>query len=161
MAQLHFDATTVEPDKGRDYSLIPAGTALRVEITDSEVKTAKSGGTYLSIEYTVIDPEAFRNRKVWQQITLTNDSEKAVEIGRAQLSALCHATGLLKLTDTDQFFQRILVVKIGIRKGTVGYSDQNVVTAVDRADGDMASTPAPARQAAPAKAPTAPPWARK
>lgn len=158
-----FDATAVEPDQGRDFTPLPAGV-YDVEITNSEVKDAKSGnGCYLSLEMTVIG-ENGPGRKVWSNITLKNTNAQAESIGQGQLSALCHAVGIKNLKDSDELFQKVLRVRLKVVPPSGQYQAKNEVTAYE-AGGASAPPANAARPAAntpaPAAAPASPPWAKK
>lgn len=157
-----FDSNAVAPDEGRDFSPLPSG-AYEVEIADSEVKDTKAGtGCYLALELTVIGPTG-AGRKVWQNVTLKNASAEAESIGQAQLSALCRAVGIPVLKDSDQLFQKVLRVRLGLEKGKDGHPDRNKVTAWEAMG--AAATPAASRPAANTAAPAAPakaaPWLKK
>lgn len=164
-----FDHAAVEPDEGRDFSPLPAG-AYEVEITNSEVKDAKSGkGCYLSLEFTVINPQQYASRKVWANITLKNASAQAESIGQAQLSSLCRATGLpAPLRDSDHLFQKIVRIRVKIEPAKDNYPAKNEVTGYESlgqpasapAQRQAAATPA-ARPAAAPRAAATPPWAKK
>ena len=159
-----FDATAVEPDPGRDFTPLPAG-AYEVEITNSEVKDAKSGnGCYLALEMTVLGPEG-AGRKVWSNITLKNTNAQAESIGQAQLSALCRAVGIPKLVDSDQLFQKLLRVRLKVTPAQGSYAAKNEVTAYEGMGDPQAMASASAtRPAANTTAPGAaktPPWAKK
>ena len=109
MALLNFDATQVAPSTG--YDPLPPGKYL-VEITDSEMKATKAGnGEMLQLEYTVLDGE-FRNRKIWDRLCLRHPNQTAVEIAEANLSAICHAVGVMKLDDSVQLHHAPLVIAV-------------------------------------------------
>ena len=88
MADLHgFDANQVKPTT--DFVPLPAGKYLAV-IVESEFKPTKSGnGSYLELTFEVIDGE-HKGRKLWARLNLDNPNPTAVEIARAELSAICH-----------------------------------------------------------------------
>ncbi|MGL6196975.1 MAG: DUF669 domain-containing protein [Thermoguttaceae bacterium] len=117
MPTLHFDATTVAPSVPMEA--LPSGQYL-VEITGSEMKPNKSGdGTHLALEFTVLDGE-FRNRKVWNHLCLNHSSQKTVEIARANLSAICHAVGVLKPHDSHELHHLPLTIKVVCKNGDDG-----------------------------------------
>lgn len=177
MASLHsiipggFNSTAVEPQQARSGDLLPAGT-YTVEITNAEVKELKSGnGTGLALEFTVIDPEQFARRKVWQNLNLVHTNEQAQQIGQAQLSALCRAVGIEVLEDSDQLFQSVLKIRTKVTPAKGDYPARADVADYMAAGAPMPAAPAPARAAAPAPnayaaakggaGPAAAPWARK
>ena len=70
MAQLNFDASLVPPaqqqvDPSVPFEAVPSDK-YTAEITHSELKPTKAGdGSYLEIEYTIIEGE-YKGRKVFQ-----------------------------------------------------------------------------------------------
>lgn len=164
-----FDATSVPPDEGRDFSPMPAG-AYTVEITKAEVKDLASGnGTGLKVEMTVIDPEQYAKRKVWANLNIRHSNAQAEQIGQAQLSSLCRAVGIPVLADSDQLFQKILRVRLKIKPAQGGYEAGNDVTAYEAlgagSTGLAPSAQRPAANTAAAPSAGAPkaaaPWAKK
>ncbi len=156
MASLVFDATTVAPQEPRTSEPLPAGI-YTVEITSSEVKPLKSGnGMGLSLEFTVIDPEPYAKRKVWQQLNIQHANAQAEQIGQAQLSALCHAIGVLKLKDDSELFGRVLRVRTKVRPAQGEYGPRAEVTGYEQAGAALPSAPQPTPAASAAK-----PWQRK
>lgn len=109
-----FDSTTVEPAKPRDFSPLPAGP-YDSEITNADVKdTRNRDGQYLEVEHTIVSPEQYAGRKVWARINLVNPSADAQRIGREQLSALCHATGIPVLKDSDHLFGKVVRIRVKV-----------------------------------------------
>jgi hypothetical protein len=111
MAELgqSFDATTVEPHT--DFEAIPAGDYLCL-ITDSQMKTTKNGmGQYLELVLQVLDGP-YKNRQLWDRLTLIHPHPKTVEIAQRQLSALCHAAGVLQVQDSVQLHNIPLRVRV-------------------------------------------------
>ncbi len=152
-----FDSSAVAPQASRDP--LPAGT-YDVEITGSEVKeTAKKNGTGLKLEYTVISPAEFVNRKIFGFINLRHENPDAENIGQSQLSALCRAVGIGKLDDSDQLFSKIVRVRVKVRPAANGYEASNDVTAFETVGIALpaAAAAGSASQAAAAKKP----WERK
>lgn len=156
-----FNAALVEPQESRDYSPLAPGVYV-AEITNAEIKELKSGnGTGLSLEFTIVTPEQFANRKVWQNLNIRHSNEQAEQIAQAQLSALCRAVGIDILKDSDELIQRMVQVRLKIRQAKDGYAASNDVTGYEAVGASPVKQPeaAPKRQAAPAsKAPL--PWKR-
>lgn len=154
-----FNATVVEPQAPRNFDPLPAGP-YDVEITDADVRELKSGnGTGLNIEYTVIAPEQYANRKIWQNLNIAHTNPQAEQISQSQLSALCRAVGIDVLQDSDQLFQKTLRVGVKVRPASGTYQASNDITGYE----PIGSAPVAPRQAAAAPraaAPTkaAPPW---
>jgi len=113
MAQLNFDAREVKPSAAPDP--IPAGKYL-VEISESEMKETKNkDGSYLELVFTVLDGE-YRGRKIWDRLCINHPNAKTVEIARANLSAVCHAVGVLQPQDSVQLHGLPLVVNVRLKK---------------------------------------------
>lgn len=109
-----FDATAHDTTQS-DYSELPNGI-YRLEIEASEVKPTKDGsGTLLKVTCSVIDPEDYRGRKLFNQYNLENKSAQAQEIGQKQFAALCRAIGVTEVEDSEQihFLPFTVTVKLG------------------------------------------------
>lgn len=172
MAQLSFDATQVAPQES--INPIPAGVYLAQAI-ESDVRPLKSGmGRSLSITFQVLEGQ-YINRKVFANLNIEHrGSAEAERIAQSQLSALCHAVGVLKPQDSTALHMKPVRIRVKIRKDESGqYGDKNEVTGYEAAQGGLpppaaaaARSPAPsgfppagAAQAAPP--PAAAPWARR
>ena len=112
MATLNFDASGI--DTTSQFDAIPAGD-YEAMVTASEMKTTKDGtGQYL--EMTVeIQTGQFQGRRMWDRLNLQNRNPKAVEIAQKQLAQLCHATGVLQVTDSQQLHYRPVVMKVAVK----------------------------------------------
>lgn len=87
-----FDATKIEPQG--DYTPLPAGE-YKVVITKSEKKPTKAGtGAFLELEMQVVDGQ-HKGRTVKDRLNIWNPNQTAAEIASRQLSAICHATGVM------------------------------------------------------------------
>lgn len=97
---LSFNATEVQPASS-DFEPIPVGWYQFV-IEKSELKPTKAGtGSMVSIMAKVQGP-THANRVVFGNINYQNPNPQAQEIGQRQLSALCHAIGVLNLSNVAQ-----------------------------------------------------------
>ena len=114
MADLHgFDATQVAPAATLDP--IPAGKYLSV-ITESETKPTKAGaGSYLQLTFEIIEGE-HKGRLLWARLNLDNPNPKAVQIARAELSAICRAVDVLSPSDSSELHNLPLVVQVKCKK---------------------------------------------
>lgn len=114
MADLHgFDATQVAPAATLDP--LPAGKYLAV-ITESETKPTKSGtGSYLQLTFEIIEGE-HKGRLLWARLNLDNPNPKAVQIARAELSAICRAVDVLSPNDSSELHNLPLVVQVKCKK---------------------------------------------
>ena len=162
-AILNFDATTVAPDTGGGDP-VPAGW-YNVMIDESEMKPTKTeGGLRLSLRFTILDGQ-YANRKVFTGLNLKNANPVAQEIAYKQLSAICHAVGVMQVQDSQQLHGRPLKIKVKVRAASGDYEASNDITSyknineqVDGPVGGAAPGGAPWAQQ-PAAAPQAAPWA--
>lgn len=150
MTELNFDSTVVEPT-GK-FTPIPMDDYLAI-ITDSEMKDTKKGdGKYLLLTYEVIEGE-FKGRKIFETLNLINSNQTAVEIAQRALSAVCRATGVLHPKDSSELHGKPLVISVGIRAGSNGFDEKNVIKGYSRVDGkelkDVTDASAPVKGAAP------------
>ena len=114
MANLNgFDARTVDPTA--DFEPIPAGQYI-MAISESEMKATKSGsGSYLQLEFVVLEGDC-KGRKVWARLNLNNPNARAVKIARGELSAICHAVGVMQPRDSVELHNLPLVVSVKLKK---------------------------------------------
>lgn len=111
MSKLIFDATTVAPQQ--PIEAIPAGW-YKAAVTESELApTADGTGTRLKYEMTILEGP-FKGRKVFDAFNIENKNPQAVEISQQQLSALCHATGVLRVQDSSQLHNIPVGVKVSL-----------------------------------------------
>lgn len=123
MVSLNFDATNIEPAK--EFAPVPAGIYKAI-ITESEVKdTQNRDGSYLLFKFQITEGR-YKGHIIFSNITLQNKSDKAVEIGEAQLSAITRAVGKMKISDTTQLHNIQLAVKLDVEKRP-GYNERNVI----------------------------------
>ena len=160
-----FDANTIAPSAPME--VIPVAW-YPMTITASETKeTSKKNGSMLALEFTIIDGQ-YKGRKFFSNLNLVNANAQAVEIAYAELSAICHATGVMVVNDSQQLHNIPMDVKVGMRKPDPTYPDPaNEIKGYRRLEG-LGSTNAvsapptlPPAAAAPAATSNAPamPWA--
>ena len=125
MADLRgFNANTVEPMDSFDP--IPAGEYLCV-ITASEEKPTKAGnGSYLQLEFEVIDGP-YKGRKLWERLNLNNPNETTVKIARATLSAICRSINVMEPQDSCEMHDLPLLVKVRTEKRSDTEELSNVI----------------------------------
>src|SRR5882724_2791510 len=94
-----FNAANVQP--AEPFTPISGGS-YPLWVIESAVKTTKSGkGQMAELTYEVLDGP-HKGRKIWGSINIAHENQQAEQIGQRQLSALCHATGVIQLQDTEQ-----------------------------------------------------------
>lgn len=114
MANLNgFNATEIEPTTS--FEPLPAGKYVAA-ITESEMKPTKSGsGSYLQMTFTILEGE-YKNRVLWARLNLNNPNATAVKIARSELSAICHAVGVMQPRDSVDLHNLPLVITVKLKK---------------------------------------------
>jgi len=161
-AILNFDASQVAPDTGGGDP-VPAGW-YNVMIDESEMKPTKTeGGLRLSLRFTILDGQ-YANRKVFTGLNLKNANPVAQEIAYKQLSAICHAVGIMQVQNSQQLHGRPLKVKVKVKAFHFKYKTTYDITSYkninEQVDGPVAgAAPAGAPWATAPAAPQQPAWA--
>jgi hypothetical protein len=146
------------PQGKTSFDPIPPGW-YSVTIAAADLKATKTGtGQYIAVRYDVTGP-SHQGRVVFGNLNIKNQSPKAEEIGRQQLREILEATGIPKVSDTDQLIGHSLQIKVDIEKSEQ-YGDKNQVKGFKGIEGGAPPRLA-AAVAAPAMAKAAPPWAKK
>lgn len=164
MAQLHraFDANQVDPAASREP--IPEGW-YKVMMTESEMKPTKArDGYYLETVMQVVEGP-HKGRLLWDRLNLVNKNATAVAIAERTLSAICHATGKMSVTDSAQLHNIPMEARVTFVPAKGEYKAKNEIDGYRRIGSAPAvDTPAPAQpastQTAAAPAASAPPWAK-
>lgn len=153
MANLNgFDANQVEPTASFDP--IPAGKYLAA-ITESEMKPTKNGsGSYLQLTFTVLEGE-HKGRVLWARLNLNNLNATAVKIARSELSAICHAVGVMQPRDSVDLHNLPLLITVKLKKREDTGELTNEIKGYEPKAATTASAPAQAPAAS-----SAPPWKR-
>lgn len=120
-----FDSSKVEPQTG--FELLPPGL-YKLRLVDANEKANKANtGTYVNLQFEVIEPQMYAGRRVFDMLNLNNPSEKAVQISQARLSALVRAAGLVTVSDTDELLMKPVMAKLKVRPAKDGYDAGNVI----------------------------------
>ncbi len=159
MAQLNFNARDIEPASGQ-MDPIPAGW-YNAAIEESELKPTKAGDNhYLELRFSVLDGQ-YVNRKVYARLNIHNNNPMAQEIAYKELSAVCHAVGVMDLEDSAQLHNLPMKVRVKLRAASGEYEASNDITAFKNIN-EQVSQDAPAQdppQATPTGPQAAPPQA--
>lgn len=150
MAELIFNAATVDP--AATPTVLPPGKYI-AHITKSEIKPTSAGtGTMLALTFVVLDG-AHKGRNLWANLNIRNPNATAQEIAEKQLSAICHATGVIQLQQTEQLHERPLVITVAVRKATEQYPESNDIKGYEGLSG---ATPGASVVAPPVASPAVP-----
>jgi hypothetical protein len=142
----NFNAHEVDP--AQEYQPLPPNDYI-VQIVRSEWKqNSKQNGHYVELEMDVLDGE-HTGKKVFDRLNLDNPNAQAVEIAQRTLSAICHATGVMQVADTEQLHFKPLVAKVKVteRKDKPGHYSNEI--GAYKSVSQQGSAPAPQAPAAP------------
>jgi len=99
MAKLNISIDEL-PDFSNDFEPLPVGDYL-VAITNSDFKAAKSGkGRYISLTMEVLEGD-YKGRKLFYNLNVQHENEKAQMIGQSQLKKVIEAVGKDHILDTE------------------------------------------------------------
>lgn len=157
--EINFDSTGIPPRTGADP--IP-NDWYRAMVVESSVKPTKEGtGKYLQLNWQVLDGP-YKGSIVFDRFNVQNPSATAQKIAQEALSAVCHATGVLKLSNSKQLHNIPVMIKVVVKQKDKNYDPQNEVKQYKAIEG-AGSTPQSPVTASSATAPAAnaPTWARK
>jgi hypothetical protein len=165
MARFNFNPSEYEDDQGGgNYEPIPEGE-YEMMCEEAEEKQTSSGGLMIKAKFRVLGPTN-ANRVVYNNFNIINNSEKAQEIGRRQLSTWARAVGRPNAADTDELLNMPFIGIVGIEPARGEYKAQNRINGYKSKSGNVSTpaprpAPAPAQSAAPtpAAAPATPPAA--
>ena len=164
MASLNgtFDATEVAP--AVPLEVLPPGKYL-AHLIESEMLPTKAGdGQYLKLVFEILEGPAAR-RKIFDQLNLVNRNPTTVEIAQRTLSAICHATGRMHVSDSEELHLIPMTIQVKIRPPKNGYGESNAIAYLppDRGVAARAAKPTPAAPATPAAPPkmASAPWNKK
>ena len=157
LAGYNFNAEEVEPSSSFDP--IPAGWYTAI-ISASELKATRDGyGEYLSLTLQIIDGQ-YENRLVFARLNLKNANDKAVDIARKDLAAICRAVGVMSPQASEELHDIPLMIKVKVRPASGDYEASNDIGGYKAVEGANL-TPAPkaaSKPQTPPPAATKKPW---
>ena len=164
MSVLKFNVEALP--EAQNFDVLPVGV-YTVQIEKCEATPTKDAtGIYLNLQMRVHSGD-FANRIIFSMINIKNNSDRAVQIGLGQLRQLALACDIHAITDTDNFINKIVDVKVKIQAAKDGYDAKNVVSSYLKSADAVSSMPSTFPMApkpeAPKMAPkpeVLPPWAK-
>ena len=154
LSSYNFNAEEIEPSSSFDP--IPAGWYKAI-ISNSEMKPTRDGyGEYLSLTLQIIEGQ-YENRLVFARLNLKNANDKAVDIARKDLAAICRAVGVMSPKSSEELHDKPLMIKVKVRPASGEYDASNDVGGYKADEGTDFTPPPPPKAATPA-APTKKPW---
>lgn len=113
MIKLNFDASKVDPSI--PFEALPSDKYLAEIVATEELPTKAGDGAYLKLEFVVLDGE-YKGRKVWDRLCLNHPSAETVKIARANLSAICHAVGVMHPEYASDLHHIPLIINVKAKK---------------------------------------------
>jgi len=159
MAIINFNSAEVVPSTGTADAL-PAGW-YNVMMDESDVKpTSKSTPDnpqfMLACRFNILDGQ-YQGRKLFTRLNIRNSNPQAVEIAYKDLSAICHAVGMIGLVqDSTMLHGKPLKVKVKLRAATGEYEVSNEISAYKNIN-EQVGAPAGAPMGMPGPGVTPPP----
>ena len=151
LAGYNFNAESIEPNTS--YEPIPAGWYTAI-ISSSEMKATRDGyGEYLSLTLQVIEGQ-YENRLVFARLNLKNANDKAVDIARKDLAAICRAVGVMSPQASEELHDIPLMIKVKVRPASGEYEASNDIGGYKAVEGANL-TPAPKAASKPQTPPPA------
>jgi hypothetical protein len=159
MSALNFNARTVAP--AIPGEAIPADWYKGVVVESKMVENSQRNGHYLQLQFQIIEGP-YAGRKQTDRLNLDNQNHTAVEIAYQTLSAICHATGVLDVADSEQLHNIPLEFKVIVRPAGPGADGKNYEASNEirgyRKIGGVGVPSAPPAFAVPPAPPAAPAW---
>lgn len=149
-----FDATSVAP--ATEFQPLPQGE-YEAMIIDSDMQQTKSGsGSFLKLTMQVLDG-THKGSVFFDRLNLVNTNPTAVEIAQRALSAICHAIGVMQVTDSTQLHNKPMLVRVALKPASGEYGPSNEVKGYKAIGSATApAVPQAAPQAPAARTPSAP-----
>lgn len=121
--KMSFDAS--KHDRLQPLEAIPAGWYSVVIESMVERDNADNSGTHLAVTYTVTDGK-YAGRKVFGNLNVGNESEKARKFAFDSIATICDAVNLESFEDTDELLDRGFLLDVGVQNDAT-YGKKNTV----------------------------------
>jgi hypothetical protein len=69
----------------------------------------------------------YKGRKIFDQLNLVNPNPTTVEIAQRTLSAICHATGRMHVSDSEELHLIPMTIQVKIKPPKNGYGESNAI----------------------------------
>lgn len=125
LGSINFDASAVDPST--PFEPLPDGQYTVMIVKAEEKKTKKGDGEQLVLEMRVADGK-YAKRTLYFRINISNPSPQCVSIGRAELSAVCRAIGLMTPRAPHEFCNRLCKVTVKVAQRSDGKGLTNDIT---------------------------------
>lgn len=158
MATQAWDALLDGAEESKEFTPLPAGE-YTVEVTKAEAKTTSTQKPMYKVTYTVKDPGPYKDRLIFGQFVISQESPKALGIFFRHMAAFGLNADYFRNTrpSSDEVCRRLVgrTVKVRVTEGEYNGKPKNDVADVSPVQvAAAAPAPTPAAAAAPAPAPT-------
>ena len=143
MKAFKFDASKLAPSSDQTGDFEPLEKGMYGVIVKEAVLTETNAGDGSYIKCRVdITHGQHKGRVIFHNITYSNANDLATEIGRQQLTDLCHATGKLVPKSTDELCNIPVIARVGFvpekqGKDGVTYNATNDIKAFKKFDAEL------------------------
>lgn len=124
MPYLDFNAKEVQPEQS--FTCVPRGQYIACVQTSDLRLNRKATGHLLTLTFVIQEGE-YKGHRIFDNVNIQHDNPKVQRIGQAHLSALCHATHVLKLENSSQLHDIPVKIDVSIEEGSNGYPDRNKI----------------------------------
>lgn len=114
MANLNFIENRESIVPPSTWELLPDGIYSAAVISAELMPTKKGDGQYLKIEHQIYeDGASYDGRRIFTNLNIQNQNEKAQEIGLGMLSALSRACGLVGIPEnSDELLEKFHYIRV-------------------------------------------------
>ena len=129
MAELGIEIDLSEISEKSDFELLQPGMQ-QVAILHTEMCDNRQGtGQYLKVEFEVTSGP-YAGRKLWDNLSIIHENNRAQNIARQQFRQLCLACGIEDevVSETSGLHGVEINVLVDIEPGSGGYKDKNIIT---------------------------------
>jgi len=129
MAQLPSAFKAKDHGTMQSFAALPAGDYM-AKIVKTEMKMAKKkpgqkvNGQYLSVQLKIMNGK-YKDRTVFRNLNLINDSQQAVEIASQELATICAACEKENVEDTEVLHDVPMVITLVKKPATANQPESN------------------------------------
>ncbi len=121
--------------------------------------TRNGMGQFLWLMLDILDGP-HKGRKIFDQLNLVNPNPTTVEIAQRTLSAICHATGRMHVSDSEELHLIPMTIQVKIKPPKNGYGESNAIAYLPPEGGARLAAQSLLQPLQPAATPPLPPRPR-
>ena len=123
------------------FEALPPGL-YAAKVTESKVKTSKTGGRYLAITFTILSvTKGLKGRKIFENFTMSHTNPKAVQVGLGRIKTLAKKLGIDfdEMDDSSVLHDKPVGIVLKIESDEK-YGEKNRITKFEDFTEDMLET---------------------